>query len=439
MKKSDELKQTRSAKQDEMQGIVDKAATEKREFTEAEDALFDSLKGEVDGLDKQIERQLQVEKLALERAARSANPVMGDKGDGEGGELGEMKKRYSLHKALRSQLPGQKLDGVEKELHEETVKRAKEAGIAIEGVAVPLGLGNEKRFAGQSVTQDSGAYGASLVNTENREIIDFLRPKPIVEELGARYMTGLQGNLKWPVNNGGITAYWEGEVDETPLSKNAYGSKDMSPKRLGAAVPISLQNLMQSSIDLEKYTIDEINAVMANAMDIAAINGSGTGYVPQGIMNATGINTIAIGANGGPLTWAQIVAMETAVFVENANAAKMGYAINPATKGRLKVTKHESGDLGYLMTGENTINGYNVGVSNLIPGNLSKGTGTNLSAAIFGDFSQLMIGQWGWLDLTVDNISKKKSGYIEIVVNMFVDIMVRQPKAFSVIKDISNV
>lgn len=433
MRKSDELKQTRAAKQDDMQKIVDVAKKEDRDMTPEEEATFDSLDEEAQGLTRQIDQQLKIERLNLERSARNANPVLGDKGDGEGDELDAMHKRYSLHKAVRSQMPGQKLDGVELEVHQETVRHAKRAGIDIEGVGVPM-----KRFAGQSVTQDAGAFGGALVNTDEKEIIDFLRPKPVLETLGARYLTGLQGNLRFPVNEGGIQAYWEDEVDETPSSKNAYGNKAMSPKRLGAAVPISLQNLMQASIDLERYTIDEINSVMANALDLAGINGSGTGFVPRGILNTTGVNVIANGANGGVPTWANIVDMETAVYIENANAAKMGYAINPITKGRLKKTKHEAGDLGYLMSAANEINGYPVGVSNLIPGNITKGTGTNLSAAIFGDFNQLIIGQWGWLDLTVDNISKKKSGYIEIIVNMFADVMVRQPKAFSVVKDWSN-
>jgi hypothetical protein len=71
-----------------------------------------------------------------------------------------------------------------------------------------------------------------------------------------------------------------------------------------------------------------------------------------------------------------------------------------------------------------------------VPSNLVKGTsGAICSAGIFGDFSQLIIGQWGFMDLSVDEVSRKREGYVEITLNTFLDILVRQPKAFSVVKD----
>lgn len=283
----------------------------------------------------------------------------------------KMKERYSLHKAIRSQMTNGVLDGVEKEIHDETVKRAASAGVAISGLAVPM---PEKRAAGATVTQDSGDYGANLVDPELQSPIEFLRPKPILESLGAKFMTGLQGNLKFPTNDGGITGAWEGEVDEAANSKNAYGSKEMTPKRYAVAALLSLQNLMQSSIDLEMYTINDIRAVIANAIDAAGINGSGTGGVPQGILNASGTNAVVGGANGAAPSWAHVVAMETGIFTNNAEAANMAYLINPGTKGKFKNTKHEAGDLGYLMSSSNEINGYKVGVSNHVPNDLTKGT-----------------------------------------------------------------
>jgi HK97 family phage major capsid protein len=433
MKTSVVLKQERAAKFKAQKELRDKASAEKREkLSEEETTQFRALQGEIDTLDTEIEDAEKFEetqrKLALSGAGESA-------GKGEEKEHDKLIKRYSLHRAINAEREGRSLDGVEKEIHDETVKRAKSAGIAISGLAVPTAI--QKRFAGQSVTQDSGANGAAFVDTEMQAMIDFLRPKPVLETLGATYMTGLSADVKFPVNDGGIAAYWEGEVDAGVLSKNTYTNKTMKPKRLAAGVPLSIQNIIQSSVDLEALTLREINAVMANALDIAAINGSGASDQPLGILNAPGTNVIAIGTNGGALTWPHIVDMESKVFIENANSAMMAYLINPVTKGKLKVTKHEAGDLAYLMAQDNTINGYNVGVNNLVPGDITKGTGTNLSAAIFGDFSQVLIGQWGFVDLTVDK-SSALSGYFTLIVNAFYDVLVRQPKAFTVIKDISN-
>lgn len=71
----------------------------------------------------------------------------------------------------------------------------------------------------------------------------------------------------------------------------------------------------------------------------------------------------------------------------------------------------------------------------MVPSNITKGSGTDLHAAIFGVFSNILIGEWGFSDMVVDNITQKKSGIIEITMNQFLDILIRQGAAFSVSKD----
>ena len=96
---------------------------------------------------------------------------------------------------------------------------------------------------------------------------------------------------------------------------------------------------------------------------------------------------------------------------------------------------HTAGDAKYLMSSDNLINGLQTGVSTFVPKNLTKGTGTNLSAAIAGDFSQVIIGEWGFSDMVVDNITRKKEGLIEITNNQYVDVLIKEEAAFTVIKD----
>lgn len=437
MKKSAELRQELNGLVSSQDAIMKKAEGENRALTTEETAQFDALQTQITDKRAEIQREEQ-----REENLRFINP--GNPGESqlkpEERELDEMKKRYSLHKVVRS-LNGQgAFDGIEKEIHDETVKRASGvAGIAFQGIAVPTDLQKrraEVRSDAQTVTADSGAYGANLVATDLQSPIEFLRPKPILETLGARMLTGLTGNLKFPTNDGGIVATWEGEEDTIDYTKNAIGSKDMTPKRLGASVLISIQNLMQSAFDLEMMTVEDINLAIAQAIDAAGINGAGSGNVPMGILNATGVNAVTGGTNGLAPTWAHLVALETAVYTANAQAAKMGYLINPVTRGKLKTTPKESGQPIYLMGENGQINGYNSAVSTLVPSNLTKGTSSGVcSAGIFGDFSQLLIGQWAFMDLSVDNVSKKRSGYVELTANTFVDILVRQPKAFSRVKD----
>jgi HK97 family phage major capsid protein len=85
--------------------------------------------------------------------------------------------------------------------------------------------------------------------------------------------------------------------------------------------------------------------------------------------------------------------------------------------------------------GEGMVNGYRAVVSNQVPSNLTKGTGTNLSAIIFGNWNDLIVGQWGTLDLMVDPYNQSTSGTVRVVALQDVDIAVRHPESFSAMVD----
>jgi HK97 family phage major capsid protein len=422
MKKSAALRQERAQKIEAQKALHAKAEAEKRSLNEIETTEFRTIQKEIEGLTGQI-ADAEAYEVNLRSIENPGESLM----DNENPKPEERKAVFSIHRAIRSQLVngGIKLEGAELEMHQRAAKAASESNIPIGGIAIEM--------RAQTVTGDAGAKGGNLVQTDLQSPIDFLRPQPLMQKMGATYITGLTGNLRFPKNEGGIVATWEGETDAVDPTSNTYGYLDSLPKRLSVTVPISLQNLMQSSINLERYTINEINLAIANALDAASVNGSGIGQ-PLGILNNPAVNQVTTSTNGSAPSWDTIVDLETGVFVENANAAKMAYIVNPKTRGKLKKTKHEAGDLNYIMGVDNRVNGYDAETSNHVPGNLAKGTGTNLSAAAFGDWSQLMINQWGFMDLSVDEFSRKKEGLIEITANVFVDVLVKQPKAFSVVK-----
>lgn len=422
MKKSDQLKVERTAKLDAQNALVSNASN--GVLTDEQNASFDAEQRSIEALDIAIKRAESIEANELRAAANAVQTNVEVRSE-------EAKPAFSIHKAIRSQMANGKLEGVEKEMHDRALAEAKSSNITLSGVAIQMNRA-------QTVTGDSGTKGGALVSTDLQSPIDFLRPAPLMQAIGATYLTGLTGNLRFPKNEGGIVASWEGETATTGSTSNVYGYLDSVPKRLSVTVPISLQNLMQSSIDLEMYTISEINQAIANAMDAAAINGTGTGQ-PTGILNAIGVNVVATGANGDAPTWDMIVDAETNVFVANANAARMSYVVNPKTRGKLKKTKHAAGDLNYIMGTDGGVNGYATATSNHVPSNLAKGTGTNLSALVFGDFSQLLINQWGFMDLSVDEFSRKKEGIVEVTVNVFADVLVKVPTAFSVVKGLITV
>ncbi len=128
------------------------------------------------------------------------------------------------------------------------------------------------------------------------------------------------------------------------------------------------------------------------------------------------------------------------VEVDNAilNDASVKFVGNPKVTANLRtISKQASGVEGNFILGEdNRILGYDYMSSTLVPSDLSKGTGSNLSALIFGDFSQLMLGFYSGVDVIVDPYTGSNAGTLRLAFFQDFDVALRHDDSFSVIKDI---
>jgi hypothetical protein len=78
-----------------------------------------------------------------------------------------------------------------------------------------------------------------------------------------------------------------------------------------------------------------------------------------------------------------------------------------------------------------TVNGYRAMASNLLPTTLTKGGFTSiLHGGLFGNWSDLVIGQWGGVDLLVNPFTKGKEANVEIIINAWFDSAVRRAASF---------
>jgi HK97 family phage major capsid protein len=197
---------------------------------------------------------------------------------------------------------------------------------------------------------------------------------------------------------------------------------------------------LQSSLDIENLVRGDLATVLALAIDLAAINGSGLSNQPKGIMNTTGIGSVAIDTDGGPPLWAHVVDLESQIANKNADVNTLAYLTNSKVRGKLKQTEKASGTAQFVWENGNEVgfgmvNGYRSGVSNQVPSDLTKGSGTNLSAILFGNWSDLLIGEWGALDILVNPYANDKTGAVRIRVLQDVDIAVRHPESFAALVD----
>ncbi len=339
-------------------------------------------------------------------------------------------KEYSLLRALNAlanpnDRRAQEAAGYEFEV---SLEAQKKSGVQAQGILVPFDV------LGRDMTVVAGT-GSATVATDllASNFINMLRNRSAVMQ-AATILTGLTGNISIPRQLTSSTIQNLAETEEMGTSDIEFGNLELSPRRAGGTVPYSKQLLAQSSLDIERLIQNDLMTQIALKIDWNALNADGTGNTPVGIRHTTGVGLVELGADGGAPTWGDFVKLETEISIDNADVDNMLYLLNAKGRGYVKTKPKESGQAIYIADG-NMINGYNYRVSNQVPSNLTKGTGTGLSNITFGNFADLIIAFWGGIDLIVDPYTRKKEGMVEITADQFYDVGVRRAESFAIIED----
>lgn len=379
-----------------------------------------------------IQRGLTVEQFQAEAIRHLATQPVPDAGIGMSRTEA---KRFSFVRALNALANPTNRKAQEEAAFEREASDAFGAklGRSAQGFFVPVEVQSRDLNVG-TATAGGNTVATNLLAAN---FIDLLRNKLALTGMGAQFLSGLVGQIAIPRATSGATSYWVAESGAPTESQQAFDQVTMSPKTVGAFTDISRKLLLQSSIDVESFVRNDLATVLALAIDLAAINGSGQNNQPKGILNTSGIGSVVGGDNGAAPTWADIVDLESAVSIANADVGTLGYLTNAKVRGKLKQTSKVSGQNGFIWEAGNTpVNGYMAAVSNQVPSNLTKGTSDGVcSAILFGNFADLIIGQWGVLDLMVDPYSGSTSGTVRVVALQDVDVAVRHAESFAAMKD----
>jgi HK97 family phage major capsid protein len=297
----------------------------------------------------------------------------------------------------------------------------------------------ERRVFG-TLTPAAGPGGALVATTVSQVPIDLLSPKLIVARLGATVMSGLVGNLAIPRVKQWPTVFWVTENQPLTVTDPATEQVVMSPHHCGAVTELTRQLMMQSSPDAVRLVENILAGAVAQAIDQVALVGGAAGQ-PSGILApGSGVPVVAIGANGGAPTWNSLVAAVASVDQSNALQGRLGWAGNAKTTSVLARTLRTTTDTAsnFILDDPNTLLGYPYLASQNVPSSGTKGTGTNLSALIFGDWSALVIGYWSALDLAIntqgDAVFLKGNAQIRVMATL--DLAIQHPLAFAAITDI---
>jgi HK97 family phage major capsid protein len=352
------------------------------------------------------------------------------------GHLESELRSFSLRKAIAGAAGLPNVDwGRERELSQEVARRA---GRPFQGLAVPMSV-FEQRIV--TTALPAGGPGANLIATDFRgdQYIDRLRAALRVKQLGARVLSGLVGNVAIPRLKASATSGWVAE--NTPLSASDVQVEQvtLSPRHVGALTEYSRNMLLQSSPDIEDLLRDDFAQVLAAAVDAAAIQGGGANQ-PTGILATAGIGSVALGVAGGPPTWASVIGLTAAV--EQADATGTGFLTNFRATAKMRSTvRVATTDSVMIMEARDTLAGYPLVATSLVPSNLVKGaSGAVCSALIFGNFADVLLGYWSELDILVNpyEATAYPKGNVQIRGFITMDVKLRHPESFAAIQDMTT-
>ncbi len=364
---------------------------------------------------------------------------------------------YSITAGIRAMLTGD-WSSREAGLVRELSKEVEKSGVtksAERSFFVPFSALNQRA----TYVTSGATTGGNLVATDllAEDFIEFLRNQAVMLQLGVRTMTGLVGNVAIPRRSGVASTYYlSTQTTAITQSESTFDQVTMAPKNLAALSKYSRQTLLQGTPGIEELVRRDLTDGINLAIDLGIMNGSGSSGQPTGIMQTSGIGSVAMGTNGAAITLEKVVDLETAVMTVNGavNPGSVAYLTNYKVLAALKKLRaggSTTGDGPFLFNTDaarigrgptpGTLNGYPLAASNQVPSNLTKGTSSGVcSALLMGDFSQAMVGFWGnGLEITVgedqDDFSKALTSVRGIVTY---DVAVRDPKSFAAILDITT-
>ena len=339
--------------------------------------------------------------------------------------LEDEKQQFSFFRAVHAiQSRDWSQAGFEKEIFEATRKTAQ------------AGLG-------------AGSIGGYIVPTIYiAQLIELLTAESVVASMGATILSGLNGSpVQIPRQSGGTTAFWVGENAAITESNITLEQLALTPKKVGVLVKLSNTLIKLSNPSAEALVRRDIARSLALMIDYSALRGLGTANQPKGINLTTDINTVAIGVNGGALTYDHLIDMEYELAVDNALRGRLGYIFHPAIRRNLlkrKIAQYSGQTDGqYIASPTTEANfqswlGYPYKMTTQIPINLVKsGSGTVLTEVYFGNWEELIIGQWGGMEMmasqeTSDSFEKDQT-WVRVLQEL--DIAVRHPQSFCLIND----
>lgn len=390
-KTTTELKEERKKLHDRSNEIIAAAKAEKRMFKQEENEELGANQARMAEID------LEIAQKEAENRSKPGTP-----------HVPAGREKFSIRRAILASM-------------NHAQQRDIEAAVIAEGEAMSRSVGNSEGASFVMPLESRAAFTAAteastgvVIDEDQMEMLLPLQANLVLARAGARFMTGLTGNIQWPNYSGSVVSWAEENEEATDGAGTFSKGTVFSPKRLTAYVDISKQLLIQENMAVESLIRQTLAQAISQKIEATAFGKHSTSSeMPDGLF--TGFSD-----SSADLTWAEIVAMETNADVKNALYGNLAYILRPELIGKAKTkVKDASGAGGFVFgsDGVGYMNGYRALRTTNLPTEL--GTGTDGYGAVFGNWADYFIGQWGAVELTVDPYTQSTKAMVRLVINSY--------------------
>ena len=258
----------------------------------------------------------------------------------------------------------------------------------------------ETRTITQTVSGD-GVHD-EIVEEEFKGLLEPLYADSVISNLGITIYNGLPaGDFKVSAMGKGAAA-WADETGTAAESKNTFSHVTLQPKRISAQLSYSKQFLAQDTIGAEAAIRRDIyNALVAQIQSTMLSADASGANKPAGIFNGVTAKNIS--------SYAELCNVEASVDDSNVKGERK-YLMSNKAKAILRCMPKSSLTTELVLDG-NDIDGTPVIANSDVP----------TTQYAYGDFSNIVMGTWGNVDLIIDPYTLAAENSVRIVVNAFVD------------------
>lgn len=416
VREEEEVKEEREAAP-----VEEEKTEEVAERSEEDEEEIRAIARELNIDDEELKRALAIKDMTPEAfRTKALNNITNAQRNNEQIKDSKMEKTFDLNNVIRSLVDGAALGANEAEYSAMAAGAAMQRGRAARGGSVFVPAAALRAASEGNTKATLTAVTDEKLLTES--YVEMLLPQSVLGRLGVTVLSGLNAPIAVPkMTASSVDAF--GFVDENgaaPESKAEFANVKMAPKTFAGGNPISRQSL-KTVPNIATLITDHINKAVRIKLEQLILSDKDNTRGPKGLVKQL-VDADRV-TKKTAFSYKDFLKEIAALTDAGVPAQSIKFAMSGATAAELESTLKDNGVSGYIIE-NGKLAGYDVVTSGVIPAD----------HIVLGDFSGIMIGEWGGLELDMDDTTYRAQSAIVPRIWVDLDFTVVQPEALKVLK-----